>query len=305
MGKRYSGIIVPLITPFNQKGEVDFKSLEGLILRCITGGVDILLFGTTGEGPSISKSVKIEIVKYIVSRFRGRVKIFAAIIEDSFQEGIHLANTYFDYGVEGVFVTLPHYYPLSDGDIIEFYKNFADHVGGDVFIYNIPQTTRSTITIDVVKLLSKHKRIVGIKDSERDINRLKTLLDLCKDCIDFSFFVGWGSQCFYSLINGADGIVPSTGNFSIGIYREMLESVKSGDVEKGKEMQKLSDKISEIYQKNRSLGESIVALKVMMNEIGLCEPFVLPPLRNLPKEEELKIRRAVSEIIQKHNLKLD
>jgi 4-hydroxy-tetrahydrodipicolinate synthase len=57
----------------------------------------------------------------------------------------------------------------------------------------------------------------------------------------------------------------------------------------------LTDAISEVYQKGRSLNQSIPALKIMMKELDLCETYVLPPLEMCTDEERKNIVEAMHE----------
>jgi 4-hydroxy-tetrahydrodipicolinate synthase len=59
------------------------------------------------------------------------------------------------------------------------------------------------------------------------------------------------------------------------------------------ELQKMTDAIGEIYQKGRTLNQSLPALKIMMNTLHLCESYVLPPLEMLGEEERKQISAAM------------
>ena len=146
-----------------------------------------------------------------------------------------------------------------------------------------------SIPLEVIEELSHKKNIVGLKDSERDEERLNKAIETWKDREDFSYFVGWGTKCTEGLMKGSDGIVPSTGNFSSKMYADLYTAVLNGDMSKAELLQKQTDKISLVYQKDRILSESLPALKVLMKSIGLCEKYVLPPFALLPGEEEKRI----------------
>ena len=300
--KKYSGLIIPIVTPFDRGGNIDFLSLDKIIQRCIDWNADILALGTTGETASLSKRMKMSLISHITTKYKNKIKIFIGIAESSFAEAVDLANFAFQLGVDAVFLLPPFYYPLTKEQILNYYSKFSDIVPGDIFIYNIPQTTHISIPLDVVDILSGRANIVGIKDSERELERMKKAIQMWKDRQDFSYFIGWGAQCFNALYLGADGLVPSTGNFNVKIYTKMIEYISEKNIQEAQHLQNIADEISEIYQKGRSIGESISALKVMMNEINLCDIFVLPPLTVLPDEVQKDIRGRTREIIQKYNL---
>jgi 4-hydroxy-tetrahydrodipicolinate synthase len=70
------------------------------------------------------------------------------------------------------------------------------------------------------------------------------------------------------------------------MYQDMVDAAQARDYQKLKQLQKLTGDISAVYQKNRSLNQSLPALKVMMNVLNLCEPYVLPPLDMSDDEEK-------------------
>ena len=106
---------------------------------------------------------------------------------------------------------------------------------------------------------------------------------------DFSFFCGWGAQGANSLKLGADGIVPSTGNIVPELYGKLYQAYLAGDFAKADYYQDLTDKVAVVYQKGRTLGESLAALKVLMQDAGLCSTVMMPPLTELSSEENQRI----------------
>ena len=132
--------------------------------------------------------------------------------------------------------------------------------------------------MDLIDHLGQHPNICGLKDSERDLARLEKAISMWKERPDFSFLIGWAAQSSYGLSLGADGIVPSTGNITPDMYSKIYNAVLKGDSSTADLYQQKTGKISQIYQKDKILSESIPALKIIMNYLGLCGPHVLPPL---------------------------
>lgn len=300
--KKYSGIIVPMITPFNEDGKIDEQSVDKLLHYFINHKSDVLIFGTTGETASIKQNLKTKSFENIVKKFDGKLKLYAGVSDNSFEDAVSAANTYLDLGAEAVVVLLPGYYPITPHQMLNYYEKFADRIKGKMFIYNIPATTHLSIPLEVIEKLSYHENIIGVKDSERDLERLNKSIELWKDREDFSHFVGWGAQCFNSLIIGSDGIVPSTGNFDLSFYNKLLNAVAESNSEEGEKFQEITMEISAVYQKDKILSQSLPALKVMMNEAGLCGTDVLLPFTQLPENEEKQIRVQTRELIEKYNL---
>jgi 4-hydroxy-tetrahydrodipicolinate synthase len=81
------------------------------------------------------------------------------------------------------------------------------------------------------------------------------------------------------------------------MFRELYEAAVAGDVEKAKVLQETTNGIAKIYQAGRTLGQSLTALKVMMQTDGLCTPDVLPPLTRLSSDEENRIAEQARIVI--------
>ena len=116
---------------------------------------------------------------------------------------------------------------------------------------------------------------------------------IAKGRVDFAYFCGWAAQSAYSLSLGGNGIVPSTGNYVPGLFQQLYEAAVQGDMATANRLQDETNEIAKIYQKDRTLGQSLTALKVMMQTKGLCEPWMLMPLTRLTSEEEQAIKEKL------------
>ena len=176
----------------------------------------------------------------------------------------------------------------------EYYKTLADCITGPLMLYNILATTHMSIPVDVIRRLADHPNIVGLKDSERDLDRMAQCIEVAKGRDDFAYFCGWAAQSAYSLELGGNGIVPSTGNYVPEMFSQLFDAAVAGDMGTANRLQDETNEIAKIYQKDRTLGQSLTALKVMMQTKGLCEPWMLMPLTRLSVEEEQAIKDKVN-----------
>ena len=282
------GVIVPMITPFNEDLTLDLKSTRKILDTFIEANVSLFLLGTTGESVSISEKQKLLLVKTVCEYVNERIQIFAGISGNCLSESIDQAKSFVQLGVNAVVAHLPFYYPIESDQMLLYFKQLANNVPCPLILYNIPATTKQSIPLNVIDQLSHHPNIAGIKDSERGIERLDESLKLWRHRTDFVHLMGWAVQSTYALQNGSNGLVPSTANLIPTLYLDLYESVLAGDNAKALVIQDKTNKISEIYQKGRNLSQSIPTLKTMMSAYGLCKPYVLPPMFNLnAREQEL------------------
>jgi len=277
MQKEYSGVVVPMVTPVRRDLTLDEESIMKICGNCSKNGVSILALGTTGESPSVSTRDSRRLVQIVSDQLRGKVKTYSCLTGNSLDDNLENAKAYIDSGADVIVSTLPCYFPLQPDQMHAYYTKLADSLQFPLMIYNIPSVTNMSIPLEIVEDLSRHPYISGLKDSERDEERMFRSIEIFRDREDFSFFVGYAALSARSLIEGADGIVPSTGNLVPYMFRALYVHAMEGNLEEAMRLQQQTDDIAYIYQDGRSLGESLQALKVMMSELGLCEPNAIPP----------------------------
>ena len=260
------------------------------------------ILGTTGESASLPVELKKDYLQLAAKLKQPGTLLYAGISSNCLQESIDLAKQSFDAGVDVVATTLPSYYALTEYQMITYFEDLAEAVTGPLIIYNIPATTHMSIPLNIIDTLSHHPNIVGCKDSERSEERLKRSIELWQHRDDFSHFVGWAAKSAEALLHGS-GLIPSTGNLYPKVYHEMLLAAQNKETEKVYRLQKLSDVLGNLYQAERTLGESLWALKFVMKQVGLCEAYVMPPLQPMTGDEENKLKKELQEIMIAENIK--
>ena len=290
INKKYTGVIVPMVTPFTEALAIDLNAVEKILDTFLKANVSPFVNGTTGESASISEAQKAVLVKATVEKVQHKTLVYAGISGNCLQESIDNAKKYADMGADVVVAHIPFYFPMSPDQMLRYFAQLADKVPCPLILYNMPITTKQSIPLNVIDQLSRHPNIAGTKDSEKGIERLDESLKLWSDRTDFVHLTGCALQSAYALQHGSDGLVPSTGNLTPKLYRDLYESAIAGDFKKAFELQDKTNLISEIYQKDRNLSQSLHALKVMMSAYGLCRPFVMPPMYDLdiPSQELIK-----------------
>ncbi|MFD1771990.1 dihydrodipicolinate synthase family protein [Sphingobacterium suaedae] len=297
--------IVPVVAPLKQDLSLDHDAVARIFAYLYGNGAIPFILGTTGESASLSNKFKEEYVQTAVANRPHGKKLYVGISSNILQDSISFANLAAALGVEEVAATLPTYYKLSEVQMEKYYLDLAEAIAANLIVYNIPATTHMSIPLDLLDRLSYHPKIVAVKDSERSMERLDRSLDLWKDRTDFKHYMGWAGACAHSLIHGSDGIIPSSGNFAPAIYSAMCQAVERGDIEAAEMLQQQSDSLGALYQANKSLGESLWALKVLMKELGLCESFMMPPLYALGVPEEQALVEAFHQLVTNENIKLN
>lgn len=295
--KKYKGIIVPAITPLTNNYTIDEAAVEKIFTNFYEHNISPFILGTTGESASLSTTIKRDYLKAAAKNKKAGTVLYAGISSNVFEESVEFTKLCADNAVDAVAATLPSYYALSNAQMQKYFEDIADAIPLPLIIYNIPATTHMSIPLEVIDVLSMHPNIVAVKDSERSEERLMKSLELWKDRRDFGHFLGWAAKSAIALIGGSDGLIPSTGNVAPEIYSTMWDAFTENNFKEVYAMQQLSDKYGNLYQADKTLGESLWALKVLMKEKGLCEAVVMSPLQPMSREEENKLIQSLKDII--------
>ncbi len=292
--KQYQGVVVPMVTPV-KNGSVDLEAVATIIRSFAEAGVDTLIMGTTGEGNSVPMGEGIDMVHTAVEAAEGKVCIYAGVTGLCLKEQISQIEGFARAGADVAVAVLPAYYALTPEQMAGYYTALADASPLPVMLYNILATTHLSIPVEVVSQLAAHPNIVGLKDSERDLERMAACIEIAKGREDFTYFCGWAAQSAHALELGADGIVPSTGNFVPKHFRALYDAAVEGDMEEANRLQTVTDEMAKVYQQGRPLGQQLAALKGIMEQCELCGREMLPPLTVLPEAEYTKIIEQITE----------
>lgn len=297
---KYHGVVVPMVTPITKNNEIDIDAVKRIINNFAQYNVSALIMGTTGEGNSVSVESGVKMIKAASEAAAGRITIYAGLAGNCISEQYDAAEKFIEAGADVIAATLPCYYSLTPKQMYEYYKNLADTLTAPLMLYNITITTHMSIPLDVIEKLSHHPNIVGLKDSENNIQRMEEALTLFSDREDFAYFCGCAANSAEALSLGADGIVPSVGNYLPKIYNDLFEAGISGNTEIADDLQAKTIEIGKINTDNLTLGESLAGLKVIMKMYGLCETYMLPPLTELEEKTVINIQNKVRDIINKY-----
>lgn len=295
-GLKHRGAVVPMVTPITPAGELDLAAVDRLADSLLAGGVEgIFVLGTTGEGAFLPEKFRRQLVGRVVEKVQGRCLVYAGL-GDLRPEDFGGANDFFRAGADAVVAHPPILEKIPAEKLHGWYQSLLDRLEGPLLIYNIPSTTGVSIPLDVVEKLLGHPNLAGVKDSENNPARHEELLKHFGGKKDFSIFIGVGALMEKGLKLGADGIVPSVGNLIPEICQNLCDSARHGDWPAVQNNFSRMNEVAALYQKGRTLHESLAALKAALHCRGLCAPDVLPPLRRVLETEMISIRSEMSRL---------
>lgn len=153
-----------LITPFTPSGDIDWVSLARIVQLQNSAGVGLLLFGSTGEGMSISRKEKIQMLDCVFSQTPNIpviVNIESGLLEDVL-EFVDLLNT---WPIDGMMAVVPPYIKPGLSGQIAWFSQILNKATKPVVLYNIPSRSGIALHHGVVEHFANHPMFFGIKDS--------------------------------------------------------------------------------------------------------------------------------------------
>ncbi len=288
---KIKGVIPPMITPFNKKGEVDYdkhiKNMEKWNEYDLAG---YLVLGSNSETAYLNEEEKLKLVELTVKHKKeGKIVLVGTGLEST-QATIALTNKVADLGADAALILTPSYYSgkMNDEALINYFTEVADNVKIPVMIYNVTKFTHINISPNAVGVLSKHPNIIGMKDSSGSIPQLvdfKKVIDESK----FNLLVGTASAWYPALTIGIEGSIMALANCSPKECIEVQEYFEEGNWEKSREV------YERMFPVNKAVTATfgIAGLKYACNLLGFEGGFVRKPLLQLKEEEKAKVKKIL------------
>tara|TARA_B100000214_G_C23906362_1_gene599065 strand:+ start:112 stop:1005 length:894 start_codon:yes stop_codon:yes gene_type:complete len=216
------GSLVALVTPFDND-DVDYESLHKLIQYQIDGGtMGIVLFGTTGESPTLSKYEKIQILSYVTENFLGKISIVVGIGGNDTFSVIEFAKECYTIcsKISAFMVTVPNYNKPSQEGIFQHFKTISNNVMFPIMMYNIPSRCGVNMTPHTItKLYNECDNIVAIKEASGSWDQVCEIKTLC----NIKIYAGDDSMVFPIMKLGGYGVVSVLGNLEPKIISELVK----------------------------------------------------------------------------------
>jgi 4-hydroxy-tetrahydrodipicolinate synthase len=293
---KHRGVIVPLVTPVNADGNLDEAAAARLVDHLASNGCGMLVLGTTGEVASLPLALRLRYVEIAVKTAAKRTPVFACAASNCVSDSIEAANAYLGLGADAAVGILPNYFKLESSEILAYFERLADGIYGSLMVYNMPATTGMSIPYDVIEKLSQRANITGLKDSEGTAGRREETAKRFGGRADFSLFMGIAAHSVPALRLGFDGLVPSSGNLYPDRWSRLFNAAEAGDWSTAEKLQLELDALGAIFQRNRTLGQSLAALKAGLGIRSLCGPDMIPPLLPLSQAEQETVRDELRQL---------
>ena len=224
--------IVPLVTALDAQGGPDERGIRESLRFVIEGGMDgVAVLGSIGEFFAVSPRDKRRVIDIAADEIGGRVPMLAGVGGMDISESIDLANYAFKRGAYAALAISPYYFRLSERDILAYYDRLAASVNGPVYLYNFPERTGYDLGCEItLKLLRRHKNILGYKDTLPGMDHPRALIEAVRaEFPEFKIYSGFDENFAHNALSGGAGCIAGLGNVLPERLRDWARAVNAND----------------------------------------------------------------------------
>lgn len=283
------GLYIALVTPFKEDGGLNEDKLRELVRFHIDAGTDGLVpCATTSENPSYTWEEHFKIIDIVVKETDGRLQVIAGCGTNSTTKSIENIKKAAELGADGAMVVTPYYNKPTQEGLYAHFMKLADEGGLPLMLYNVPGRTGVNMTPATVERLSKHERIVAIKEASGSLEQMSEIIMRCGT--DIVLLSGDDAITLPILAVGGKGIVSVVGNIVPKDMLALIDAYEKGDRQKAVSWHyKLLPLCQAMF-----IETNPMPIKEAMNVLGMGVGDVrLPLVRMLPANRE-KLHSALT-----------
>jgi 4-hydroxy-tetrahydrodipicolinate synthase len=227
---RFRGCGTALVTPFTDRGEVDFTALRALVEWQVGEGIDLLVpCGSTGEAQTLNDGEREQVVATVVEVAAGRVPVMAGATSNDTARAVDETRRMCSVGADYVLSATPYYNKPTQDGLYRHFMAVADASSRPVCLYNVPGRTAVNLSPGVALRLAEHPNVMGIKEASGDLHQIMEIIAGRPE--RFAVLSGDDWMTLPVVAVGGDGLISVTSNEVPAAMTELVRLALAGDLE--------------------------------------------------------------------------
>jgi 4-hydroxy-tetrahydrodipicolinate synthase len=224
----WTGTWTALITPMSPTGALDLDALRALCEAQIQGGVSgLVACGTTGEAATLTEAERGQVIGTVVAAAAGRVPVMAGAGTQATRSTLEAVKAAEQLGASGALVVTPYYNKPTPTGLLRHFEEVAEGSALPLMLYNVPSRTGCDLKPETVVALSRHPRIIGVKDATGDLGRLDAGLGASGP--EFAWLSGDDNTACAFVLMGGHGVISVASNLLPKDLSAMVGAAQAGD----------------------------------------------------------------------------
>jgi 4-hydroxy-tetrahydrodipicolinate synthase len=222
-------LLTAMVTPFDANGAVDYAQAKRLALALLASGSEgVVLAGTTGESPTLSRDEKMRLFLEVKEAVGSRGAVVAGTGTYDTAESIELSREAERLDVDALLLTCPYYSRPSQEGLYRHFETIARAVSLPCIMYNIPVRTGINMTAETQVRLSRIDNILGVKEASGDLGQIAQIIEEARE--GFLVWSGDDQLTLPTMAIGGYGIISVVAHLVSGQMREIVRSCLDGNV---------------------------------------------------------------------------
>jgi 4-hydroxy-tetrahydrodipicolinate synthase len=274
-------ILTAIVTPFDERGQVDEESFVALMHHLAEHGSDgFVVCGTTGEAATLTDEEHLALIGLAVRERPSGATIVGGTGSNDTRHAVHLTEVASELGVDATLSVTPYYNKPSERGIVRHYEEVARATDRPILLYNIPGRTAVNMGPELLARLAQIENVSGVKQANEAELEMIDGLDL---------YSGDDSTFARTLdLGGAGGILVATHIVGDEMRRMVDEPENRGEIDAS---------LKDVYE-TLFMTASPTCTKAALNMLGHKVGGLRLPLIEA-SEQELE---AVQRMLLRHGL---
>jgi 4-hydroxy-tetrahydrodipicolinate synthase len=288
-------LLTAMVTPFDEKGEVNYEQAKKLALALLDSGSDgVVVVGTTGESPTLVRDEEIQLFAEVKSAVGERGTIIAGTGSNSTAEAIATTKEAERIGVDAALLVVPYYNKPTQQGLLEHFRTIARSTNLPCILYNVPSRTITNLSPETVIELSRIDNIIGLKEASGDLGQSARILDGVHK--DFLLYSGNDGDTFPLISLGGYGAISVASHLVGTQIKEMISKAISGEMREAATIHRnLLPLVNALF-----IVSNPIPIKYALNYLGF--PVGKPRLPLTPPDE--KTAAAIEAVLKNYHIDL-
>ncbi len=282
-------------TPFDARMELDKDALERMLEHDRRLGINgYFIAGTNGEGPWMRDAQRRQLLEYYVRRVRGRVPLAMQVTDNSAARMLDNIAMARDAGADVAVIAPPYFIAnKTPAHILQIYLEAVRRSPLPIGIYDRGVNGPLPVTAAMLGKICAEPRVVMVKDSSADLQRMRTVLAVRRRRPDLVLLNGWEFNCVPYLQAGYDGLLLGGGVFNGYLAHQIIAAVRAGDLPHAEKLQARMNRLMFDVYGGKKIQCWLAGEKQLLVEMGIfhtCRNYPQYPLTDACRRA---IRRAL------------
>lgn len=222
----FFGSIPALVTPFTGGRVAEDTFAEFVEWQIAEGSNGLVPCGTTGEVATLNADEHREVIAHAVRAANGRVPVIAGCGTYDTAASIERIRAAADVGADAALVVVPYYNKPSQAGLVAHFTAIAEASPLPIVVYNVPSRTVADISVESLKVVGKHPRIVAVKDATGNLGRVSAQRIACGE--DFCQLSGNDDMALGFNAMGGVGCISVSANVAPRLCSDFQKAMREG-----------------------------------------------------------------------------